>query len=156
LVSWKFQLNEYDYEVEYNKGSENIVEDALSRVYLEVNTHCVDVGKYEIKNSETPLNEFNIQIIILINPNSTTKDETLFENKSRKTYAEPNFATEKLSRILNDTLRPQKACAVLTSDEIFELIRPIFKEHFTKTDNYNVVRCKEILRDVITEEEQEA
>jgi len=58
--------------------------------------------------------------------------------------------------MLNDTLRPQKACAILTSDEIFELIRPIFKEHFTKTNKYNVVRCKEILRDILTEEEQEA
>jgi len=58
--------------------------------------------------------------------------------------------------MLNDTLRPQKACAILTSDEIFELIRPIFKEHFTKTNKYyNVVRCKEIVRDVLTEEEQE-
>jgi len=79
LVRWKLQLNEYDYEVEYKKESQNLVADALSRVNSEANTHSVDVGKYEIKNSETPLNEFNIQIVILMNLNSTTKDETLFK-----------------------------------------------------------------------------
>jgi len=35
-------------------------------------------------------------------------------------------------------------------------VLPCFKEHFTKTNKYNVVRYKEILRDILTEEEQEA
>jgi len=61
LVRWKFQLIEWDYEVKYKIGFQNLVADAFSRVNLEMNTHSVDWGKYEIKSSETPLNEFNIQ-----------------------------------------------------------------------------------------------
>jgi len=36
LVRWKLQLLEYDYEVTYKKGSQNVVADALSRIELQV------------------------------------------------------------------------------------------------------------------------
>ncbi|KAH8294585.1 hypothetical protein KR054_008113, partial [Drosophila jambulina] len=39
LVRWKLQLLEYDYEVVYKKGSQNVVADALSRV--EIQTNCM-------------------------------------------------------------------------------------------------------------------
>ena len=37
LVRWKLRLLEYDYEVMYKKGSQNVIADALSRTILYVN-----------------------------------------------------------------------------------------------------------------------
>lgn len=41
LVRWKLQLLEYDYDVVYKKGSQNVVADALSRIAGEINTNSV-------------------------------------------------------------------------------------------------------------------
>jgi len=76
LVRWKLQLNEYDYEVEYIKGSQNLEADALGRVNLKINTHSVDLGK-----EGSPKIEYNIKIIILTSLFLKNRHENLFRTK---------------------------------------------------------------------------
>jgi len=37
LQTWKIKLNEYDYNIQYLPGNENLVADALSRVQIQEN-----------------------------------------------------------------------------------------------------------------------
>lgn len=39
LVRWKLQLLEYDCEVIYKKGSQNVLADTLSRIVIDLNTN---------------------------------------------------------------------------------------------------------------------
>lgn len=120
LVRWKLQLLEYDFEVIYKKGSQNIFADALSRVQIEVNCNgnvlviasagdTIQSSFEELDEnlfiSEKPLNEYNIQLILNL-------------NKIRRIIYEPDFTDDTVNRLLKNYLRPNKTCAIFAPDPI--------------------------------------
>ncbi|KAL7289968.1 hypothetical protein TKK_0015701 [Trichogramma kaykai] len=55
LARWAIQLNQWDFEVKYRKGTENRVADALSRSSLDLeNWYCAIFEKTEKLSDENP------------------------------------------------------------------------------------------------------
>lgn len=65
VIRWRLQLLEYDFEVVYKNGSQNVIADALSRSNANLNhNEIVPNSPYECPVSDKPLNDFNIQLVI--------------------------------------------------------------------------------------------
>lgn len=119
LVRWRLQLEEYDYEIIYKKGSLNSNADAMSRVKINGNNlhnqteifltengsgststslqtiHSADENLDDgIHISERPLNEFNLQLVL---EKSSQKPEVtlemLFKNRQRRTVRTTDYYT---------------------------------------------------------------
>lgn len=90
LVHWRLLLSEFDYEIRYRSGKQNLVADSLSRVKPELNlhentssddmtVHSADTDDSEfIKCIELPLNAFRNQIILKIGPDEAEQYEEIF------------------------------------------------------------------------------
>lgn len=145
LVRWKLQLLEYDYEVIYKKGSQNVVADALSRVTDDVNiSHVISPTNNNISSSipisNKPLNEFNEQIIFKIGTQAVISNTLLFKNKMRRMVSEKQYDKDRITKILKKILKPHKTCAIFAPDEIFKTIEEALKEYFLPTQLYKVIR----------------
>lgn len=90
LFRWKTQLSEYNYVINYKKGSQNKVADFLSRIKeqnIEVNANEIEIstcGTYHtsIENTQPyivlqdiPVNKFKTQIIITKTDNNNASSE---------------------------------------------------------------------------------
>lgn len=145
LVRWKLQLLEFDFEVIYKKGSQNVVADALSRVQIDVNVNdhesivasagdtihsSLEETDENLFISEKPINEFKIQLMFEIGPNSKVKTTAPFKNTIRKTIYESQFTDENTTKLLKNLLRPNKICAIFTPDSVFRKIQEIYAKYF--------------------------
>lgn len=171
LVRWRLKLLEYEFEIVYKKGSQNVVADALSRINVEIN--CNDIETLEdtagftfhsdqpndnIHISEKPLNDFRLQLILEEGPNSESFTIVPFKNKVRQTIISPEFNLESIAKTLKILLKPNKICAVLytrTTDKIFNLIQKAYSQYFAHSNIYKLVKCKIFLTDLIGVDNQE-
>jgi len=158
LVRWKLQLLEYDYEVVYKKGSQNVVADALSRV--EIQTNCISnslpnslTNSKSIIISDRPLNEFKAQYIFEIGNEEKTRNCILFKNKFRRTTSKVSFDLDGITDILREILALSRIHAIFATDSIFKLIQEAYLKYF---QNYKIIRCKYLLTDVTTTLEQQS
>lgn len=92
----RFQLQEYDFEVVYKKGSQNVIADALSQPEASIN-HNVELLTPQtiFPISEKPLNEFNIQLLFKITPTTNYTTLTPFKHKLRREFCKPDFQYER-------------------------------------------------------------
>lgn len=116
LLRWKLKLSEYDYDIVYKKGSQNVIADALSRI--EPNTLINDVDPHILDGiplAKKPLNTFNMQVIFEIGQTSSVAVSRTFKNKNRTHITEPSFTLQKITDILKPILIPNKTLAVHSS-----------------------------------------
>jgi len=161
LVLWRFKLLEYEFEIVYKKGSQNVFSDALSRTKVEIN--CNDIKTLDgtagftfhleqpndnIHTTEKPLNDFRLQLILGEGPNSESFTIVPFQNKVRRTIINPEFNLESIAKILKVFLKPNKICAVYTTDRIFNLIQKAYSQYFAHNNTYKLVKCKIFLTDL--------
>jgi len=156
LVRWKLQLLEYDCEVIYKKGSQNVVADALSRIVVELNTNEARpiTSDTEILTSNRPINEFAIQIILKIADCANDLLETPFKNKLRRIISRPLFDDQTMIDVLKTALRSNKTHAIYTTDTIFESVQKIYAAFFAPSKSYKIIRCTTYLDELRTPEEQ--
>jgi len=166
LVRWKLQLLEYDYEVTYKKGSQNVVADALSRIELQVHnselestqaTCAGQTSELELSSihvAEKPLNDFNIQLLFEVGLTPGRTVVTPFRNKIRRTITEKEFTKEEIAKILKEVLKPYKICAIYTSDEVYKEVEEAFQSYFSKSKLYKAVRCLTFMREITDISEQ--
>lgn len=76
---------EYNFEITHKKGSQNVIADALSRADPNLNHNETLTGK-PCPTSEKPINEFNTQLILEIDTNTSCQTTTPFKQKLRKKY----------------------------------------------------------------------
>lgn len=121
LQRWKIKLNEFDFDIQYIKGKENVIADGLSRLSYESSDNEVAINLHElfnedintvhsaesddtdyIKITERPINIFKYQIIIESSNLNSCKTKIIFKNKIRHTIKIAdkcnllNFMKEKL------------------------------------------------------------
>lgn len=153
ILRWKIQLMEYDFDMIYKKGSQNVIADALSRIDHEVHTNEVvatDIATNTITNiqipiTEEPINDFNLQIVMQGGQTTEQKIIIPFKNKLRKYFRETMFTKENVERILKATLKPKKIYAIFTTDDIFKIVQEVYAQNFPQDKTFTLVRSLELL-----------
>lgn len=164
LIRWRLQLTEYEYDIVYKKGKFNTNADALSR--MQVETFVNESESVEAVNgddpgdsgeiakiTEKPINDFKMQLILKIGEIVDKITETPFKNKIRITFVQPQYTDDNILKILKDTLKSGRLCAIMTSNDIFNRIFMIYKDYFKKK-GCKIIRATLFLKEVLNPEEQ--
>lgn len=158
LKRWKAVLEEYNYELKYKPGSNNIVADALSRP-TQINSltptrHSDGSSSHNlIPFSDAPINAFKNQLIISIGDPSY-KFEIIFPTYHRHTISDTEFTEDKLKLLLKKYLNPSVTNAISTEDHILGKIQDIYAKHFGQYKiRYTRIRVKDLISD--TEQQTE-
>lgn len=179
LVRWRLSLEEYDYDIKYRKGSQNVVADGLSRIKIESNdintsslvdtsmqnnpgdnsdadtVHSADTDdSHFIKMTLEPVNMFSHQIFLETNENEEKTVEQIFPKTIRVTIKKPSFNNSEILKILTDHLDYKKVNCIYCSDSLVLSIQKIYREYFSRNKALKVLFSKKLLDDVKTPEEE--
>lgn len=167
LQGWKCKLEEYNFTVEYIKGKDNIVADALSRP--EVNLNDVEIDNISVDTqhsadednsnfieiSECPLNMFRHQLIVKKGEVSRTVRKVLYRNKVRTTIIVKDFNEINFSNIFKDA--PRKGIVAIFIEDINFYVT--FQNEYLKwkhvSNGVKFLKCTKILEDVHSNEIEE-
>lgn len=154
VIRWRLQLLEYDFEVVYKNGSQNVIADALSRSNANLNhNEIVPNSPYECPVSDKPLNDFNIQLVIKLSQDTGYNTSTPSKHKLRREYYRPLFQLEDIISVLKQSLKPNKLCAIFAPDDIFEIINKAYQMHFPTNGPFKIVRCLSFLPELTDDSE---
>lgn len=167
LQRWKIQLNEYDFEIEYIKGKTNKVADYLSR--LEVNNlsegeqdlssdlATIHSGKENLNDhipiSESPVNIYKNQIIMILGNRFKYQKEILFDKNTRHTITLKNYFEEKFLEY-SKKIFPIKGTVAIFCDN-FEMLKDVQKtliHYFSNVNGMKFVFCNKFIKDIFDRE----
>lgn len=179
LVRWRLSLEEYDYSIQYRKGSQNVVADGLSRIKINSNelnasslenasiqnnagdtsdidtVHSSDTDdSHFIKMTLNAINSFSHQIVLETNESEEEKVEQIFPKVVRVTIKKRLFNKNEILKILKDHLDYKKVSCIFCSDELILIIQEVYRKYFSLNKNLKILFSKKILHDVKTPEEE--
>lgn len=106
LIRWRLALEEYDYDIKYRAGKQNVVADALSCIEVNVNEnnlstdatiHSANTDDSEfIPMTLLPVNHFSNQIILRISSTETHTTELVYRRTQRRTISKTQFTEEQV------------------------------------------------------------
>lgn len=140
IKRWKAILEEYDYQLVYKPGKENIVADALSRTPNQLNNqinsmtatiHSADSSSHHlIPSLEAPINVYKNQIIIAKENRETYEFSIPFPTIHRHYIAKEQFSETDLISLLKKYLNPSVMNGILTTEDIMAKLQNIYPSHF--------------------------
>lgn len=179
LQRWKIKLEEFNYDIEYVKGKDNVVADGLSRFQIHLNelenselndcseesqNDAISTGATIHSANEdstnyipivyTPVNVFKTQIIIRKNDKHNNILHYNPFNKMKRTVIEVKEFNE------NDVIEfikkyiPTKGTAVIYSndDHLFAQFQDVYVKYFSKNKLLKLVKSSKFLIDIEDEE----
>lgn len=158
MKRWKCILEEYDYELRYKPGRQNIIADALSRIEQEANSltptqHSAESSSENlIPSVESPINVFKNQLFLDIGEVSTYQFKIIFPGFHRHVITEPLYDEQKLQNILKRYLNPSVVNGIKTPEHIMGKIQNVYPNHFS---NYKCRFTQKVVEDIISENDQE-
>ena len=184
IIRGKLKLEEFDYELIYKPGKQNVVADALSRVReLDANAnsqssldvepseheddasddesdgmtvHSADTSDdYFIPCTEKPINTFRTQIIFKIGNIDLTAYEQIFPKYHRHTITKNLYTEEEIVEYLKRTLNPRGVNCLRVPISLIQLVQEVYKKHFSSNRSYKVFISEILLDDVRVDEEQD-
>ena len=181
LVRWRLSLEEYDYEIFYKKGKQNVVADGLSRIKINLNdvnnselgsenlsiqnnvnensdimtVHSADTDdSHFIKMALNPVNSFANQIVLEVSENQIKSVEKLFGNIIRTTVAKPSFDESEILKIFKDHLDYKKRNCIFCPEKLISIIQRTYREYFARNKNLKIFISQRKVVDVETPEEE--
>lgn len=168
LVHWRLSLSEFDYEIRYRPGKQNVVADSLSRVRNELNmnenedassddatVHSADTDDSEfISCTEKPLNAFSNQIILKIGPDEPDNYEQIFPRVYRRTITRLVFSVPIIFKMFKDFMDLKRTNCIYCPESLMNLIQTVYKNHFSRTKPFKIYLTQKLMIDLRTPEEQ--
>lgn len=167
LIHWRLSLAEFDYDVHYKPGKQNVVADGLSRVTHEINIneqesssddatmHSADTDDSEfIQCTEKPLNYFSNQIILRIGPEESNVYEEVFPKMHRRTITKLVFGVPQLIRIFKENMDLKRSNCILCPENLINNIQIVYKNYFSRCKTFKIFITQKLLIDLRTAEEQ--
>ena len=166
LVHWRLSLAEFDYEIRYRPGKQNVVADSLSRIRNELNNnenassddatvHSADTDDSEfISCTESPLNAFSNQIILKIGPDEPDNYEQIFPRVFRRTITRLVFGIPLIFRIFKDYMDLKRTNCIHCPEQLMGLLQMAYKNYFNRSKQFKVFITQKLLIDLRTPEEQ--
>ena len=179
LVRWRLSLEEYDYEIKYRKGAQNVVADGLSRINFnkienvinssdqtsmennvdessDNNTaHSADTDDtHFIKMSLNPINFYANQIILEVSEEETENVQQIFPRILRSNIKKKRFDQTEILNIFRNHLDYKKVNGILCPERIIPAIQAVYREYFCRNKTLKIVISQKLLKDVMSAEEQ--
>lgn len=173
IIRWRLALEEFDYEIIYKPGKQNVVADALSRIKPEeinfndqtsesssesgdTTVHSADTSDdYFIPYTEKPINIFRNQIIFKIANIETTAYEQIFPKYHRHTVVKEQYNEHDIVEIFKQKLNPKGQNCIKVPIEIAQLVQETFKKHFSFNNIFKVFFSDTLLEDIRMDNEQD-
>lgn len=173
IIRWRLALEEFDYEIIYKPGKQNVVADALSRIKTEeinfneqspeeasdsddMTVHSADTSDdYFIPCTERPINVFRNQLIFKIANIELTAYEQVFPKYHRHTIVKEQFNEENIVEIFKQKLNPRGVNCIKLPISIAQLVQETFKKHFSSNKIFKVFISETLLEDVRMGNEQD-
>lgn len=168
LIRMKLRLEEFDYEIQYRPGKQNIVADGLSRTTHEINVNETESSSDAetihsansdssglIRMTKTPINHFKNQILIKKGDNNNETFETIFPGIKRRTLIRAAFGVPVAVRIFRDYMHPSRVNCILCPEEWLNILQITYRNHFSRANAFKVILTQSILQDIPSEEDQD-
>lgn len=179
LIRWRLELENYDYDVIYKEGKNNVVADALSRkieaninesentesleeMSVENNCSASSAGTVHSANSsddyyvhftERAINCYRNQIVFKITNIDSVVTENIFPNYKRTTICSKSFDKRNIFNLLKEHSNG-KQNALLAPECLLNLIQETYREYFCHS-NCHLVLTQNIVEDVTSETTQD-
>lgn len=176
IIRGKMALEEFDYELIYKPGSQNIVADALSRIKpdeihaneqnenepsseddndLETVHSAETSDDFFIWCTEKPINCFRTQIIFKISHIDSIVHEEIFPKYHRFIIMKPEYTEADIVEILKGYLNPRGVSCLKIPISLIQLVQETYRKHFTN-NKFKVFVSEKILLDIRLDDEKDA
>lgn len=170
IVRWKLNLGEFDYEIVYKPGKQNVIADALSRIKTEtreevnINTadndletvHSADTSDdYYINSTEKPINLFRTQLIFKIGNINTDLHEEVFSKYHRYTIVRPQYTEADIVNAFKNYMNPRGINCIKAPISLLQLIQETYRKHFVNNKIFKIFISEHLLEDIRQGTEQD-
>lgn len=165
LLRWRLDLEQYDYEIRFRKGSQNVVADGLSRIKIDENCLATEIEDNQtihsantsddhfIESTEKAVNQFAWQIIFQHGENNDLSEE-IFNRRIRNIISRESFNETNIKEALDKYLLHGKVNCIYAPQTIINDIQNVFNKFYSRDTALKVVMSHKFLIDLKTSEEQ--
>lgn len=180
LVRWRLYLGEFDFEIKYRKGSQNVVADGLSRIRIDndlnasessvenaslaqnigdvsddVTAHSADTDdSHFIPMTTNAINSYSNQIFLNFNDSIESNVDQIFPKVIRTSIKRPSFSKADILKIFKDHLDYKKINCIACPEPLIPTLQSVYRDYFCRNQALKVVISQKILQDVKTPEEE--
>ena len=168
MIRWRLRLEEFDYEVKYRPGKQNVVADGLSRIKTnEINAneldassddatcHSADTDDSEfIEMTLQPINHFSNQIIFQTGVEDKTEYDQIFPHVHRRIITRTSFTVARMYNIFKEYMDPKRVNCVMCDESLINTLQIVFRNYFSRCKTFKIKISQKLLTDLRTAEDQ--